>query len=204
MLDKRDAAKLQQIGTLSTMVQEAGRQAARRLSERLQLKVEAQDNQIVRVMRKDIVKIYGYENVMATGVYTQVKGELPASSMVLIPRDSAVRIVAGATGANPERPVSLSAFTPQMVLKEIGEVWAVTFFEGVAILIQKATRLRLATPEVLFDSWNNTLTAMSDKISADNQELVALWIKFFCMVGAEQCYGVHIYFIEPEIIGIKS
>src|ERR1051326_1393329 len=116
MLDKRDAASLQQINTLSQLAQEAGRQGARRLSDSLGVKFEAEEGKIDVVARDQIVSRFSFKDVMATSIFTQVKGDLPGASFVLIPRDNAVRIVGGAIGAKPDRPVSLSALDRKSVV----------------------------------------------------------------------------------------
>jgi hypothetical protein len=200
MLEKRDAAALQQLNSLSQLAQEAGRQGARRVSERLNIKVEAEDGKADIIARAEIAKRFSFKDVMAASIYTEVKGELPGASFVLIPRDNALRIIAGATGARPDRPVSLSAFTPQYVLKQIGESFARTYFEGIAIYLQRPARVRMTAPEVIFDAWDTTLNTMAQRLPARGDRLYTFWLRFSFTIGDERCQGVQLYFIEQGLL----
>lgn len=200
MLDKRSAAALQQLNLLSSLAEEAGRQGVRRLSENLMIEVEAEEGKVELVGRNEVASRFSFTNVMAASIFTEVVGELPGTSFVLIPRDNALRIIAGATGAGPDRPVSLSAFTPQIVLKRIGESFSMTYFEGMAILLQRPVRPRLTAPEVIFDTWDTTLNVMSQRLPKDSHNFYTFWLRFCCIIGNERCQGVHLYFVKEELM----
>jgi chemotaxis protein CheY-P-specific phosphatase CheC len=202
MLDKRDAATLQKQKSLDGLAEEAGHQSARRLTEVINVKTEAEESKVELVKRAEVNERFSFKDVMAAAIFTQAKGDLPGSSFVLIPRDNALRIVMGATGARPDRPVSMSAFTAQIVLKQIGEHLAKTYFEGIAIMLQRAARLRLTAPEVIFDAWDSTLTIMAARLPKECDDLYTFWLRFCCVIGNERCQGVHLYFVDKNLLNI--
>ncbi|MEW6730945.1 MAG: hypothetical protein AB1489_06385 [Acidobacteriota bacterium] len=200
MLEKRDGTIDRQISLLSGLAEEAGRQGVRRVGLSLNLNLEAEESKVELIARSEIISRFSFKDVMATGIFTQVLGVLPGTSFVLIPRDNALRIIAGATGAKPDRPVSLSAFTPQLVLKRIGENFSLTYFEGIAIMLQRAVRPRLTAPEVIFDAWDTTLNQMTQRLSTNSNNLYIFWLRFCCIIGNERCQGVHLYLVDQELL----
>jgi hypothetical protein len=200
MLDKRDVALSQRINILANLAEEAGRQGTRRLSENLNLNVESEECKVDLIPRSEIVTRFAVRDIMAAAVFTHVFGELPGYSFVLIQRDSVLRIISEAIGAKPERPVSLSAFTPQIVLKQMGEILSITFFEGLAILLQQPSMPRLSAPEVFFDTWDNTLERMAQQISTESDNLYTFHLRFCCIIGKERFPATHIYFVDQEML----
>jgi hypothetical protein len=202
MLEKRDLAITQKISLLSNFADEAGRQGAQRLGKTLGLRVEIEETKVEAISRLEITSRYGQKDVMASATFTEVFGELPGTSFVLLQRDSALRIISEVTGAKPERPVSLSAFTPQIVLKRIGESLSITFFEGLAILLRRNAQPRLSAPEVIFDTWDNTLSSMTQQISIKGDNLFSFWLRFCCIIGNDRHEGIHLYFVDQELLKI--
>src|SRR5262245_42502353 len=137
MLDKRDVALIQKMNLLNNFAEEAGKQGAHRLSKSLGVRFESEESKAESISSPEIASRFSFKDVMAASTFTGVHGDLPGTSFVLIQRDHALRIIAETTGAKPERPVSLSAFTPQIVLKRIGENLSLTFYEGLSILTRR-------------------------------------------------------------------
>src|SRR5262245_65321863 len=111
MLEKRDIALIKRMNLLNSFAEQAGRQGTHRLSKSLGVRFEAEESKAESIALSDIATRFSFKDVMAASIYTRVQGELPGTSFALIQRDHALRIIAEATGAKPERPVSMSAFT---------------------------------------------------------------------------------------------
>jgi hypothetical protein len=199
MLEKRDIALKKRMNLLNSFAEQAGRQGTHQLSKSLGVRFEPEESKAESITISEIASRFGFKDVMAASIFTRVHGDLPGTSLALIQRDHALRIIAEATGAKPERPVSLSAFTPQIVLKRIGENLSLTFYQGLAILTGCMAQPRLSAPEVLFDTWDNALHTMVQQFPTKTENLYIFWLRFCCIIGNERHPGVHLYFVDQEL-----
>lgn len=199
-LAKKRADIVRQVNILGDLAKEVGRLAALRLTNSLGIKVEAQDASVEPIGLEEIRDRYSFKDVMGVAVFTKVQGELPGTGFVLIQRENALKIITGAIGARPERPVSLSAFTPQIVLKHIGETLSITFCEGLSIILKRPMLPRLSAPEVFFDTWDNTLGSMVEQLPTDEEVLYAFRLTFCSILGDDRCPGTHLYLVRRNLL----
>ncbi|MBK7995958.1 MAG: hypothetical protein IPK14_22045 [Blastocatellia bacterium] len=201
MLDRKELFAGRQLTMLDSLSQKSSFQAVSVASKKLNLNIKAQDAKVYFLSIKDIKDQLNFTDTIAVAVSTEIKGQLPATSLLLISKDNALNIIASTIGAKSDRPISFFSFTPQMVLKILAESFATSFAKNLSLTFPGEADSLVSTPEVFFDNWSKNLeTVFSRACSNINDYYVVFTLIFNTIINNNNCQGFQLYLLDRSVL----
>ncbi|MFY9224713.1 MAG: hypothetical protein WAQ98_18715 [Blastocatellia bacterium] len=201
MLDRKELFAGRQLTMLDSLSQKSSFQAVSVASKKLNLNIKVQDAKVYFLSIKDIKDQLNFTDTIAVAVSTEIKGQLPATSLLLISKDNALNIIASTIGAKSDRPISFFSFTPQMVLKILAESFATSFAKNLSLTFPGEADSLVSTPEVFFDNWSKNLEIVFSRVCSNiNDYYVVFTLMFNTIINNNNYQGFQLYLLDRSVL----
>lgn len=201
MLDRKELFAGRQLTMLDSLSQKSSFQAVSVASKKLNLNIKVQDAKVYFLSIKDIKDQLNFTDTIAVAVSTEIKGQLPATSLLLISKDNALNIIASTIGAKSDRPLSFFSFTPQIVLKILAESFATSFAKNLSLTFPGEADSLVSTPEVFFDNWSKNLEIVFSRACSNvNDYYVVFTLMFNTIINNNNCQGFQLYLLDRSVL----